>query len=175
MHHIQLRGPHQSHQLSLPSLDDHNLKLHTPTESRTTVSSSSYRSVSITSAPPLGRVKKKCAQHGVKTPLESGKPNMSSLRSYSIKHQAILRMAKSAFVHDCFAAGLFWPHQWSRLKLAYEEKVLEALGQGNALEALPGKSRFLYISKSLILRHRCRRRIDFQYPYQPHCIYFFIL
>ena len=84
---------------------------------------------------------------------------MSNLGSYPPEVQEILRIAKLSFVIELFAAGLFWVHQKSHLQSAYDEKVLEALAQGNAL-ARPGKSCFLYIPKSLILRHRYRFPVD---------------
>jgi len=75
--------------------------------------------------------------------LGSGEPNMSNLGSYLVEHQNILKIAKSAFVIESFAAGLFWPHQKSRFKSAYDEKLLEALSLGNSLAPI-GKSCVLY-------------------------------
>jgi len=159
MHPI-FRGPYQFHHPSLPSFDWQLRSPHTPTESRSTVSSSSHRSVSIASGsvPSLGRLKQPRARRGSKK--GSSKLDMSNLGSYPPEVQEILRIAKLSFVIESFAAGLFWAHQKSRLRSAYDEKVLEALAQGNALAAQPGKSRFLYIPKSLILRHRYRFPVD---------------
>lgn len=95
-------------------------------------------SITSGSVSSLSRPKKQRAPRGSKMKLGSGEPNMSNLSSYPVNHQAILRIAKSFFVIESFAAGLFWPHQRSRLKAAYDEKALEALSQGNAMATVGG-------------------------------------
>jgi len=82
--------------------------------------------------------------------LGSGEPNLSNLSGYPPPQQAVLTYAKKFFVIESFAAGLFWPHQRSHLKAAYDEKVLEALSQGNAKTIILGGS-CIYILNILIL------------------------
>ena len=117
--------------------------MYTPSESRSAVTS--YHSLSIAggSASSFGRPKKQCAPCGSKMKLGSGEPNMSNMGSYPPELQIIIRDAKQFFVIESFAAGLFWPHQRSCLKSAYDEKALEALSQANSL-APTGKSCVLY-------------------------------
>ena len=132
---------------STPSLD-HFITYrnsHTSTGPRSVVSSS-YRSTSSIasgSAPSLGRPKKR-ARRGSKTKLGSSELNMSNLGSYPLEHQRILQIAKSTFVVESFAAGLFWPHQNSSFKSAYDEKLLEALSIGNSLAPVGKSLCFIY-------------------------------
>jgi len=96
------------------------------------------------------RPKKQCTLRSSKMKLGSGEPNLSNLTGYPPPQQAILTYAKEFFVIESFAAGLFWPHQQSRLKAFYNEKAQEALSQGNAKTTILGGS-CIYILKILIL------------------------